>query len=324
MKTLTAPELIAACLLAAMFILTGRAAETPEQEKEAPEARPTKIQADTPAAPAATEEKPTAPSVSKGNSDATTETNDKLRLNFRGVPLEMVLDYLSEAAGFIIIKETDVKGKVDVWSNQPLTKDEAVDLLNTILNKNEYAAIRNGRTLTIVSREEAKKRTIPVKKGGEAEEIPKTDEMVTQIIPVKHANVTQLMNNLRPLIGTYAEMTINESANSLILTATQADIKRMTEIINALDESISGTSTIRVFQLKYADAKELANAIREVFPANPQGTGNRGQGGGFQGGFGGFPGGGFPGGRGGALPIEEALRLRGTPAGGGGAGRGDQ
>jgi general secretion pathway protein D len=125
------------------------------------------------------------------------KTDGMLRLNFRGVPVDMVLEYLSDAAGFIIIKETEVTGKVDVWSNQPLTKDEAVDLLNTILNKNDYAAIRNGRTLTIVSKEEAKKRDIPVIPGGEAEKIPKSDEMVTQIIPVKHANITQLMNNLR-------------------------------------------------------------------------------------------------------------------------------
>src|SRR5258708_39067538 len=80
-----------------------------------------------------------------------------LRMNFRGVPLEMVLNYLSDAAGFIIVLETRVEGKVDAWSNQPLSKEEAVSLLNTVLNKNGYAAIQNGRTLTIVARDEAKK-----------------------------------------------------------------------------------------------------------------------------------------------------------------------
>lgn len=76
-------------------------------------------------------------------------TPDTLRLNFRGVPLEMVLNYMSEAAGFIIVLETEAKGKVDVWSNQPVTRDEAVALLNSVLRKNGYAAIRNDRTLTI-------------------------------------------------------------------------------------------------------------------------------------------------------------------------------
>ena len=84
-----------------------------------------------------------------------------LRLNFRGVPLEMVLNYLSDAAGFIIVLETKVEGKVDVWSNQPMSKDEAVNLLNSILKKNGYAAIRNGRSLGGLCHAVASERTCP-------------------------------------------------------------------------------------------------------------------------------------------------------------------
>jgi len=240
---------------------------------------------------------------SKPSDDAykTASPGDKdLRLNFRDVPLEMVLSYLSDAAGFIIVQETKVEGRVNVWSNQAMNKDEAVDLLNTILNKNGYAALRNVRTLTILSRDEAKKRDIPVKKGGEAAGIPKNDEMVTQIIPVRHALVTQLTANLQPLLGTYAEMTANESANTLIITATATDVRRMAEIINALDESISSTASLKVFPIRYADAKELANVIKELFTPTQQQGGGGGRGGQFGGaaftGFGGAGGGGFGGG----------------------------
>lgn len=198
-----------------------------------------------------------------------------LRLNFRGVPIEMVLDYLSEAAGFVIVKETELKGSVDVRSSQPVSRDEAVELLNTILNRQGYAALRNGRTLTIVARDAAKQRDLPVKHGGLASAMPKSDTLVTQIIPVRAANVTQLTTNLKPLIGTYAELTVNESANSLILTATQTDIRRLTEIINALDDSIADTSTLRVFPLNHADAKELATVLKELFaPATQSSRGN--------------------------------------------------
>src|SRR5438105_5967075 len=74
-----------------------------------------------------------------------------LRMNFRGASLDMVLNYLSEAAGFIInIKPgTTVRGKVDVWSSQPLTREEALNLVDTVLNQNGLAAIRNGKMLTI-------------------------------------------------------------------------------------------------------------------------------------------------------------------------------
>jgi general secretion pathway protein D len=179
----------------------------------------------------------------------------------------MVLSYLSDAAGFIIVLETEVKGRVDVWSNRPLTKEEAVDLLNTVLNKNGYAAIRNGRTLKIVSREEAKTKDIPVRSGSNPEAIPKSEAMVTQIMPVRYANAMQLVQNLQTLLPTYATLSANESGNALVLTGTQTDVRRMAEIVQALDTSISSVSAIRVFPLRYADAKELATAVKELFQA---------------------------------------------------------
>lgn len=222
-----------------------------------------------------------------------------LRMNFRGVPLEMVLDYLSDAAGFIIVLETEVKGRVDAWSNAPLGKQDAVDLLNTVLAKNGYAVIRNGRTLRVISREDARTKDVPVKSGRDPEEISKSEEMVTQIIPVRYANATQLIQNLQPLIPAYARdsFSANESGNSLLLTATKTDVRRIVEIVRALDDSISGTASMKVFPLKYADAKALATAVKELFaaPTTQQSGGNRG--GGFPG-FGGFGGPGGFGGRG--------------------------
>src|SRR5436190_1611080 len=180
------------------------------------------------------------------------ETNKGLRLNFRGVPVRMVLDCLADATDFIIniVPGTDVSGKVEVWSNQPLDKEEAFKLLNKVLNQNSLAAIREGRTLTIVSRLEAKKERIPVRSGNTPEDIPQTDAMVTQVIPVRYANATQLIQNLTPLLPDYASLTANQSGNALVLTDTEADVRRMVEIVKALDTSISSISTLKGFPLK--------------------------------------------------------------------------
>lgn len=225
-----------------------------------------------------------------------------LRLNFRGVPLEMVLNYMSEAAGFTIILEAELKGKVDVWSNRLLDREEAVDLLNTILNQNGYAAIRNGRTLTIVGRDDAKKRNIPVQSGNDPSIIRKTDEMVTQVIPIKYANATQLTKDLQPLLPAYATLTANESGNALVLTDTQSDVRRMVEIVNALDTSISSVLTLKVFALHNSDPVEMADMLNQLFPDDSK-TGSEPQ----------NPFAGFRFGRGGGA---------GAPAGGGAASSG--
>jgi type II secretory pathway component GspD/PulD (secretin) len=90
-------------------------------------------------------------------------------MNFHGAPLDQVLDHLSQTAGFIInIKPgTSIRGKVDMFSAQPMTKEEALDLLDTALNQNGLGALRNGRTLTIVSKEDITKLNIPVFHSGQ-------------------------------------------------------------------------------------------------------------------------------------------------------------
>ena len=212
---------------------------------------------------------------SAGGANASNGSGD-LRLNFRNAPLETVLNYLSEAAGFIIDLRTEVKGKVNVWSNQPVTRDEALDLLNSALDKNGYTAVRKGRTLTIWGKDEAKKQDLPVKSGNRPEDIPKNDEMVTQIIPVRFIGAVQVSRDLKDLLPDKATMTANEGGNAIIITDTQVNIRRMAEIIKALDTAISSVSSVRVFQLKYADAKALATVIKDLFAPQDTTRGNTG------------------------------------------------
>ena len=198
-----------------------------------------------------------------------------LRLNFRGASLDQVLNYLSEAAGFIIVLDTKVSGKIDVWSNTPLTRDEAVNLLNSVLNKNGYAAIRNGRTLTVVNKDEAKTKNIPVKQGSDPAGIPTNDEIVTQIIPVRYVEVAQLIKDLQPLVATTTTMTANEAGNSIVMTDTQANIHRVAEIIQAIDLGAQDMTEVEVFRLDYADPSEMATLLTSVFPDETKSSGSQ-------------------------------------------------
>jgi general secretion pathway protein D len=221
-----------------------------------------------PAAPVADTNNPAAQqpeTVIQAPENASGGTNG-LRLNFRGVPLDMVLNYLSEAAGFIIVLEAQPRGKVDVFSKEPLTREEAVDLLNSVLNRNGYAAIRRGRTLTIVNRDEAKIKAIPVKSGSDPEGIPENDEIVTQIIPVRYVEVTQLIKDLQPLVSVQTAMTANESGNSIIITDTQANIRKVAEVIKAIDMGAEDVTVVRVFRLTYSDPAEMADLLTSLFP----------------------------------------------------------
>ncbi len=214
---------------------------------------------------------------------------NELRMNFKNAPLDMVLNYLSDAAGFIIVLDTQVRGSVSVISSQPLTKDEAVDLLNSMLNKNGYAAIRDGRTLTIVDKNDAKTRDIPVKSGNNPSEIPKNAEIVTQIIPIRFVEARQLVSDLSLFVSPQATVVANEAGNSIVITDTQSNIRHLAEIIRAIDNSAEAETEIRVFRLQYANPQDVATELSSIFPSSSSGgtqTPTRfGGGGGGPGGF---------------------------------------
>jgi general secretion pathway protein D len=224
------------------------------------------------------------------------QPSGKILLNFQGAQLSDVLNYLSQAAGFIIVQDVPITGTVNVISRQPVTADEAVDLLNTVLIEKNYVALRNGRILKIVNRADAQKLDLPVITGADPAQIPQKDNVVTQILPVRYADVSKLIDNLRPLLSDNASISANDSSNAIILTDTQANVRRIAEIISALDTSISGVSTMRVFPLRYADAKELADVLTQLFQSTNGSSGGTQQ----PAAPGGFPGfGGFGGRRGG-------------------------
>ena len=255
-------------LALALALLPGRLCQG--QETAGPPMDPSGEELTSQPEPASREDEwPEEPPPSVGNGE------EGLRLNFRGAPLDEVLDYLSKAAGFVIVREAQITATVDVWSHQPLSKDEAVNLLNTILNEKGYAAIRRDRTLTIVDRNTAKERDLPVKTGADPEIIPKTDEMVTQVVPVRYVDAVALVENLQPLIPSYSTLTANQSSNSLVITDTQANVRRLAEIIQALDTSISSIATVKVFQLQYTDATELAEVINQIFQLEESSSSNR-------------------------------------------------
>jgi general secretion pathway protein D len=214
---------------------------------------------------------PADPQTGKPSTSAIAE-DPQLMLNFEDVPLQSVLEYMSEAAGFIILGDTKVSGDVTILSKQPLNREEAVDLLDAILNEKGYTAIRRGRILKIVEKHKARIEDLPVKSGSNPADIPKKDVMVTQIIPIRFGNAGQLIENISELLPEYATISANDGSNAIILTDTQTNIHRIAEIVSALDTSISSISEIKVFPLVYADAKQLAEVVKGLFETRSSGS----------------------------------------------------
>ena len=237
-----------------------------------------------------------APIVANPNAKLTAGTADEgLTLNLRGATIDKVLAFLSESAGFTINRQTSTisPGTVDVVSATPLNKDEIVQLINQVLADHNLTALRNGRTLTIETIDQAYGDS-PIKVLTDLTNLPQDEEVVTEVIPVHSLNPTQIIKDLYTLIPRGAQMNSSESGNAVVMTSTQSAIHRFAELIKALDST--GNGDLEVFLLTYADSKSIAQEIKDVFSADGGGggggaaanpfaafMGRRGGGGGFGG-----------------------------------------
>jgi len=242
-----------------------------------------------------------------GGAPALAAPSTGLRFNFRGAPLETVLQYLSEAAGFVIVLETPVKGSIDMWSAQPISREEAIPLLNLALNRLGYSATVQGRTLLVAAKDEARKRSLPVRTGNDPREIPANAEMVMQVIPLRHITAAKVATDIASLVPPSATLTANEDSNSLVVTDTNLNVRHVVEIVSALDLSVQSDSSLKIFRLRHADPVEISEVLNALFNPTTGSGGGQGQATSFN-----FPG--MPPG------VAAVLSARAGQAGGGGGG----
>jgi len=273
-KTSLAPIILAVFTTAWLTIATtdiANAQTQPEETNAPPDAAATSEQ---PAAPpdqssaaqsqaVAPPEQPVAAPSNMPVDKQPAPTNG-LVFNFHDVPLSAVLTYLAVKAGIIIDSDVNLQGRVSIVAEQPVTTNEIVQILNDQLSKNNYTAILRGRRLTIMESERAKTYAgTPVKVAGSFTNIPMDDEMVTEILPLHTLSAPQLVKDLDLLVPRGATVTANEAGNAILMTAQQKDVRRIDEIVNALDGT--ALSEVKVSVLKYADAKSVAAELKEVF-----------------------------------------------------------
>ncbi len=246
----------------------------------------------------------------EGTNESMVLPNGKIILNFHNASLDAVLKFLSQRGGLTIINDSSsdsrLEGRVNAYNVIPMTFDEVLGVINGILKDRGYAAVRRGKTLRIIPLGDAKRdNQIAVHTGNDPLAIADTDEVITQVIPVRFADATQLKRDLAPLVPDYADLSANASTNTVILTDTSANVRRIVKVIHDLDTSVSAVTQVQVFPLKYANATNAARLLSDIFKPDTTTTGGAGGGGGGRAAaFRQF----FQGGGGGGTPAPDATR----------------
>ena len=189
----------------------------------------------------------------------------RISMRFKDASLEHILEFVAEVTGYTIVKSADLNMRVTIISPDDMPVDEVFSVLNTTLAIKGYTSILNGRSLKIVPLSDAKLEATPIQVGSDPEEMKSEDTITTQVMPLSSADATQLVKDLKDFVPQYGVMTAYGRSNTLIITASSANIKRLAEIVRELDISMADRIKIEVFSLQYADATSLAEVITKLY-----------------------------------------------------------
>ena len=222
-------------------------------------AEPSRVAAPPPAPPPAPAAPPTAPPVAPG------QRGRFIVLNFDNADIETVIHAASEIVGFNYVLGPGVSGKkVTVQTSGRIPQEDVFGVLLAILEVHGVTAVRSGNLYKIVPLEGARERAVPTIVGATPDPSRVSDEVITQIVPVRFAPVNDLGTLLRPLISSRGTLIANRETGVLIITDSASNIARLLDIIKLVDVEVA-IDELQIIPLQYADAVEMANILNQLF-----------------------------------------------------------
>ena len=190
------------------------------------------------------------------------DSDNKIQLNFRDVEILNVIRLMSELTGKNFLVDGNVRGKVTLIAPEPVSIDEAYQVFLSILEIQGFTVVPQGPIIKVIPSADIKDSPIPTATDEEGALSPGgSDAFVTQLIPLKFADVNQIRGLLSPLVSKESSLLSYVPTNTLILTETTSNIARLKKIIAILDVK-APTKIFRVAPLQHADAGELAGSLQ--------------------------------------------------------------
>ncbi|MCH2132657.1 MAG: hypothetical protein MK116_02795 [Phycisphaerales bacterium] len=186
-----------------------------------------------------------------------------LQFNFKGASFDQVLDYFSRATGKPVIQETGTpEGTLDFLSPETYDLDEGLSVLNVILQSRGVMLRVEDDMLYLQKLTEMQRENVPTFIG----EIPTDitpDQVVTVVRPLESASAQALAERLAQLVAAYGSVTSMPGQNSIVITETAAQVRRLLMIISELDQQ-APDALVEVVPVKNTSAVDLMEPLKAL------------------------------------------------------------
>ena len=189
----------------------------------------------------------------------------RVTFNLEEADLPDLVRLISNLTGKRFILPGKVRSiKATVFAPTKVSVSEAYNAFLSILEVNGLTVVPAGRYLKIMESSNIENQPIPLHTGGSP--TPSQDRFITRLHRVSNVSAEDVATLLGRFKSQAGSVTAYAPTNTLILTDTGTQIRRMLRLIEAVDVERTGEQ-IWIEPIHYADAAEIAAKLQEIFPS---------------------------------------------------------
>ncbi len=193
--------------------------------------------------------------------------------DWRNAELKDFLKGMSAIIKKNILVDESIKGrKITIISQKQVDVKDAYPFMKSILESQGFGLIEENDLVKVVKLKDALAKSNIVRVGRDLipEEDLKDSRIITQVVPVYHANASDLEPLLKRMTSPDTDIIVYKSSNTLLINGSSSDINKLIKLVEKLDQRTEGPGTvvssgdIHIYTLEYSEAEKLTNVLTKL------------------------------------------------------------
>lgn len=188
-------------------------------------------------------------------------------LNFNQTPLDLVFETYSRMVKKTILKDPQVPAATITLKSEPgqrLSEEDQIEAIEVVLEMNGVHLEPYGeKFIRALPRKDARKEGIPLLRNYD-DKLKERIHVVSMQIPFKNISTEEAQKVLEGFKSNSGILFVIERSNSILVTDTEQNVKRMVEIAKTIDVATPVLEDVFVRQIKNAAANDIKTALETI------------------------------------------------------------
>jgi len=183
---------------------------------------------------------------------------DTFILNYEEVDIKKVTQDIAQFSKKTVILDPRVKGKITIYSNANLDRNQVWNVFLRTMQVNGFSAIADDGFVRIVPENEATR--------DQSFNIDSRSDFLTEVIPLENRSSAEVLPMIKPITGRQSHLSSIASINSILIVDRASNIQRIKSLLKDLD--INNSAKISIIKLNNLPSIEAVRILEKLKAQN--------------------------------------------------------